>query len=102
MPATYPKFAEWKFPVSGFTFVGMISLIDPPRDSVPLSVHRCKTAGIKVIMVTGDHPETACAIAKQVNIIDNGAITNLDIEEESHCSKDEAITRASAIVIHGD
>jgi P-type E1-E2 ATPase len=37
-----------------FTFVGLISLIDPPRDSVPSAIAMCKTAGIKVIMVTGD------------------------------------------------
>jgi P-type E1-E2 ATPase len=37
-----------------FTFIGLISLIDPPRDSVPSAIALCKTAGIKVIMVTGD------------------------------------------------
>lgn len=50
-------------------FLGLISLIDPPRLAVPKAVLNCQTAGIKVIMVTGDHPETAEAIAKNVNII---------------------------------
>ena len=100
--AQYPHYKEWTFPLSGITFVGLVSLIDPPRDSVPFSIIKCKTAGIKVIMVTGDQPVTAAAIAKKVNIIDEYAKTNLDIKEELGCTADEAIARAEAIVIHGD
>lgn len=58
------------FEVKGLTFVGLMSLIDPPRDGVPEAVARCKRGGIKVYMVTGDHPVTAQAIARQVGIID--------------------------------
>jgi sodium/potassium-transporting ATPase subunit alpha len=50
-------------------FVGVLSLSDPPRDTVPFSVLKCRSAGIKVIMVTGDQPVTAASIAKQCNII---------------------------------
>lgn len=50
-------------------YLGMMALIDPPRPQVPGAVNKCKTAGIKVIMVTGDHPETAKAISKKVGII---------------------------------
>jgi sodium/potassium-transporting ATPase subunit alpha len=49
---------NWDFLEHGFRFVGMISLIDPPRESVPDAVRNCRSAGIKVIMVTGDHPLT--------------------------------------------
>lgn len=56
-------------PTSGLCFVGFISLIDPPRESVPQAVQTCKDAGIRVIMVTGDHPETARSIAQQVGIV---------------------------------
>ena len=78
----------------------MILLIN--RDSVPYSILKCKTAGIKVIMVTGDQPVTAAAIAKNVNIIDSNMKTNIDLEEDVGLSKEEAIMRAEAIVIHGD
>lgn len=51
------------------TLVGLVSLNDPPRLRVDLSVEKCRYAGIKVIMVTGDQPPTAAAIAHKVNII---------------------------------
>lgn len=60
------------FPVEGLRFVGLMSMIDPPRAAVPDAVAKCRSAGIKVIMVTGDHPITAKAIAKSVGIISEG------------------------------
>lgn len=51
------------------TYIGLAALIDPPRKQVPGAVEKCKSAGIKVVMVTGDHPATAHAIAKEVGII---------------------------------
>jgi sodium/potassium-transporting ATPase subunit alpha len=53
----------------GLVFLGMTALIDPPRPAVPGAVKRCQTAGIKVIMVTGDHPITAQAIAFKCGIL---------------------------------
>lgn len=67
------------FPVSGLRFVGLMSMIDPPRAAVPDAVAKCRSAGIKVIMVTGDHPITAKAIAKGVGIISEGNETVEDI-----------------------
>merc|ERR1719383_1322486 len=64
---TSAKDANW--PMTGFRFLGFYAMIDPPRASVPDAVLKCQAAGIKVVMVTGDHPTTAEAIAKQVNII---------------------------------
>merc|ERR1719512_67284 len=64
---TSAKDANW--PMTGFRFLGFYAMIDPPRPSVPDAVLKCQAAGIKVVMVTGDHPTTAKAIAKQVNII---------------------------------
>lgn len=45
---------KFNFKLADMTFVGLISLMDPPKDSVPWAVKRCRSAGIKVIMVTGD------------------------------------------------
>ena len=61
---------EINFPMDDLVFTGLISLIDPARPGVPQAVQKCKNANIKVFMVTGDHPITARAIAKQVGIID--------------------------------
>lgn len=63
-----PSIKGW-FPMFGLTLIGLISLNDPPRPKVDHSVLTCKDAGIKVIMVTGDQPPTAAAIAHKVNII---------------------------------
>lgn len=56
------------FPTTGLCFVGLISLIDPPKTRVPNAVKECRAAGIKVYMVTGDGVLTAAAIAELVNI----------------------------------
>jgi sodium/potassium-transporting ATPase subunit alpha len=60
---------ESQIPTEELCFIGLISLVDPPRESVPNAVGTCKSAGIGVIMITGDHPATALSIAKQVGIV---------------------------------
>lgn len=60
---------QLNFPFKQQSFVGIVSLTDPPRDNVPYAVMKCQAAGIKVIMVTGDQPVTAAAIARQCHII---------------------------------
>ena len=62
------------FPTEGLRFLGLVTLIDPPRPSVPDAVAKCREAGVRVIMVTGDHPITAEAIARKVGIITEGEL----------------------------
>lgn len=88
------------FPFQNQVFIGLISLVDPPKDAVPYAVIKCKAAGIKVIMVTGDQPVTAAAIAKQVNIITDR--TANEISEEDGIPFEQAVKMSNAIVIHGD
>jgi sodium/potassium-transporting ATPase subunit alpha len=63
---------DTSFLKEGLTFTGLVSMIDPPRPGVPNAVQCCRRAGIKVVMVTGDHPITAKAIARKVGIISPG------------------------------
>ncbi|XP_054270114.1 sodium/potassium-transporting ATPase subunit alpha-like [Macrosteles quadrilineatus] len=67
------------FPLTGLSFLGLMSMLDPPRPAVPDAVAKCRTAGIRVVMVTGDHPVTAKAIAKSVGIISEGSETLEDM-----------------------
>uniref|UniRef100_A0A8D0VXR0 Sodium/potassium-transporting ATPase subunit alpha n=1 Tax=Sus scrofa TaxID=9823 RepID=A0A8D0VXR0_PIG len=73
------------FTTDNLCFVGLMSMIDPPRAAVPDAVGKCRSAGIKVIMVTGDHPITAKAIAKGVGIISEGNETVEDIAAPLPC-----------------
>jgi len=82
------------------TFCGLIALIDPPRPTVPKAVLSCQKAGIKVVMVTGDHPETAESIARKVYIIRDK--TQRDVMREFNLdSIDDKDPRVTAIVIPG-
>jgi len=77
-------------------------MIDPPRAAVPDAVAKCRTAGIKVIMVTGDHPITAKAIAKNVGIFSDDEETVEDIAIRLKCDVKEVDPRmAKQAVVHG-
>ena len=93
---------EENFPLEGLRFVGLMSMIDPPRAAVPDAVKKCRSAGIKVIMVTGDHPITAKAIARSVGIISDGTETVEDIALRKRIPVEEVNPReALATVVHG-
>uniref|UniRef100_A0A8C5PDU8 Sodium/potassium-transporting ATPase subunit alpha n=1 Tax=Leptobrachium leishanense TaxID=445787 RepID=A0A8C5PDU8_9ANUR len=102
-PPSYPFDIEaMNFPTSNLCFVGLLSMIDPPRSTVPDAVSKCRSAGIKVIMVTGDHPITAKAIAKSVGIISAGSETVEDIATRLNIPVDQADRRhAKAAVVSG-
>ena len=91
------------FPSTGLTFLGLVSLVDPPRPNVPEAIKLLKKAHIKILMVTGDHPITAEAIARKVNIIGDGktrseiaSMRGVTLEEVSLDDKD-----VQAIVVPG-
>lgn len=102
---------EPNFPTTDFRFTGVLSMEDPPRVEVPDAVTCCHEAGIKVVMVTGDHPLTARNIATQVNII--RAVKNEGDEEAGiphrhaalfHCGDPVEVRRdptAASIVVTG-
>uniref|UniRef100_A0A8B9QYP5 Sodium/potassium-transporting ATPase subunit alpha n=1 Tax=Apteryx owenii TaxID=8824 RepID=A0A8B9QYP5_APTOW len=93
---------EINFPTTNLCFVGLMSMIDPPRAAVPDAVGKCRSAGIKVIMVTGDHPITAKAIAKGVGIISEGNETVEDIAARLNIPVSQVNPReAKACVVHG-
>merc|ERR1712165_205500 len=105
-PTGYPfNQDDVNFPIEGLRFVGLMSMIDPPRAAVPDAVTKCRSAGIKVIMVTGDHPITAKAIAKSVGIISADNMTVEDVaaaknKDVNQLTKEEQ-REAHAAVVHG-
>ena len=70
---------------SNLIYIGMVGMIDPPRLEAKEAVKKCKTAGIKTVMITGDHKITATAIAKELGILEKEteAITGAELEEMS-------------------
>ena len=93
---------EGSFPMHDLTLVGVVSLNDPPRLNVDLSVNKCRSAGIKVIMVTGDQPPTAAAIANKVNIIKHPAKEFNYMVNELKMPTQQAWEQSTGIVVHGD
>ncbi|XP_062817131.1 potassium-transporting ATPase alpha chain 2 [Anolis carolinensis] len=102
-PETYAFNTDtMNFPTSNLCFAGLMSMIDPPRSTVPDAVMKCRSAGIKVIMVTGDHPITAKAIAKSVGIISATSETVEDIAKRLNIPVEQVNKReAKAAVVNG-
>jgi Ca2+-transporting ATPase len=81
----------------GLTFLGLVGMIDPPRKEVKEDIALCKKAGIKVVMVTGDHKNTAVAIAKQLDLGSNGvmALTGEELDRISDSKLREIVQHVS-------
>jgi Ca2+-transporting ATPase len=96
------EFFERQHLVEELIFLGFLGMIDPPRDGVKEAVEECRLAGIQTIMITGDHANTALAIAKELNISTNGTIltgeqldTMNDEELDSNIDNVEVYARVS-------
>jgi Ca2+-transporting ATPase len=79
-------------------FVGMVGLIDPARGEVPAAVARCRSAGIRPVMITGDHPLTAAAIARDVGIAEAGTVAVTGLELDRFTEAEFASTAETASV----
>ena len=94
-----PSEEEMKDIEKDLIYIGMVGMIDPPREEVKIAVEKCKKAGIKTVMITGDHKTTAVAIAKQLGILEDGeeAITGADLE---NMSQEELIEKVENIRVY--
>ena len=83
---------------SGLTFVGLVGMIDPPREEVPAAIKLCRQAGIRSVMVTGYHRLTAVAIAKEIGMLEEetprSVLTGDDLSGISDDDLDEIIEEA--------
>lgn len=82
---------------NGLTFLGLMGMIDPPRPEVREAVALCRRAGIKPVMITGDHVITASAIAKELGILEegDGAITGAQLDAMSDSELDRQVEHIS-------
>jgi Ca2+-transporting ATPase len=79
----------------GFDFLGLVGLEDPVRDSVPAAVRECREAGIRVVMITGDYPQTARAIAERAGIENGGVLTGAEMQAMDEARLREAVRHTS-------
>jgi len=76
---------------TGFTFIGLVGMIDPPRRDVPEAIIKCKRAGIKVIMITGDYSVTAEAIAAMVGLVERHKANIMTGDDLNQCDEAQLI-----------
>ncbi|KAJ3383863.1 hypothetical protein HDU92_003912 [Lobulomyces angularis] len=94
-----PEKRNW--PADGYTYLGLVSLEDPPKEGVKEAVQKMKLAGIKVVMITGDHPLTAEAISRRVGIITGHTKKSL-AQEQKRFESDIKESEYGAVVLTGD
>ena len=78
-----------------FSFVGLVGLADPLRASVPDAVSECRSAGIKVVMITGDYPATARAIARQAGLDSEDLVTGEELDQLSESALAQRVRTAT-------
>ncbi|MBK9324245.1 MAG: HAD-IC family P-type ATPase [Bdellovibrionaceae bacterium] len=92
-------YKDHSFVENNLTFLGLIAIADPPRkESIP-AIQECKAAGIKVVMITGDHPITAKAIARELGIVEDGkfdqVLTGAQLDAMSTQDLEEHVERTA-------
>lgn len=92
----------YNFPTTELNFVAMMAIMDPPRDNVPQAISLCHRAGIRVFMVTGDHPFTGRAISEQIGLLDKSKkaielLEDVTTEESEWESCEGAVIHGSRI-----
>ncbi|MCB1320032.1 MAG: cation-translocating P-type ATPase, partial [Leptospiraceae bacterium] len=85
---------EEEFKEAGLTFLGLQSMLDPPREEVPEAIRNARKAGIRVIMITGDHVDTARAIGKMIGITGE-TLTGREVERLSDAELEKALEHVS-------
>lgn len=83
---------------SKLVFVGLLGMIDPPRAAVQAAVQKCREAGIRAVMITGDHPLTARAIAKQLQL--SNSIETLTGEQLNRLSDQELLEKVASVSVY--
>lgn len=88
-----------KLEESDLVFAGLQAMIDPPRKEAKDAIKKCHTAGIKVVMITGDHKETALAIARELGLTDHKtdglALTGLELDEMDDSQLENIVEKVS-------
>ena len=78
-----------------FEFLGLVGIADPLRPTVPAAVEECRAAGIRVVMITGDYPQTARAVAVQAKLEAGDVVTGSDLERMSDAELRQRVTSAT-------
>lgn len=93
--------AQHTFPQNNLVFLGMAALIDPPRFESPAAIQMCKEAGLKLYMITGDHPISAMAVACRIGLIgqkiETVKLTSTHLDFTSHFGSDWAVVHGKTL-----
>jgi Ca2+-transporting ATPase len=86
---------------NGLTLLGLVGMIDPPRPEAKAAVEACERAGIRVVMITGDHPQTAAAVARELGLLDDArsgeVVTGTELDAMDDATFERGIERIAVL-----